>query len=77
MNSAPLEFIFKNSFGFDTLTENGCFEEGRPNGFVTAAKTLAIENLNNIGINIGFNSLLKLSIFKIFIIKIIKIKKRL
>ena len=26
MHSESLSFIFKNEFGFDTLTVNGCFE---------------------------------------------------
>ena len=43
MKSESLNFIFKNSFGFDTLTVNGCFEEVQKGGFVKATKTLAIE----------------------------------
>ena len=52
MHSESLNFMFKNSFGFDTLTVNGSFEEVTKNGFVRATKTLAIENLNNLGIKI-------------------------
>ena len=29
VESEPLHFLFNNTFGFDTLTVNGCFEEGQ------------------------------------------------
>jgi len=50
MCSESLWFIFKNTYGFNTLTVNGCFEEVQLKGFVAATKTLAIENLNNLGV---------------------------
>ena len=50
MRSESLAFIFKNKFGFDTLTVNGCFEEVTSGGFTQATKTMAIENFNNNGI---------------------------
>jgi len=50
MSSESLNFILSNTFGFDTLTVNGCFEEIVNSGFSRAARTLAIENLNNMGI---------------------------
>ena len=53
MHSASLKFIFKNSFGFDTLTVNGCFQEARSGG-LKGAKNLAIENLNNLGIKFNY-----------------------
>ncbi|MGR3484460.1 MAG: MBL fold metallo-hydrolase [Paracoccaceae bacterium] len=53
MPSGNLAFLFSNSFGFDTLGVNGCFEEVAPGGFARAAKSLAIENLNNLGLRFG------------------------
>ena len=50
MHSESLAFILGNQYGFDTLTVNGCFEEGYESGFMLAAKTLGIESLNNNGI---------------------------
>jgi UDP-MurNAc hydroxylase len=50
MSSESLSFMLNNSFGFDTLTVNGCFEEERESGFSKATRSLSIENLNNIGI---------------------------
>ena len=46
------------SFGFDTLTVNGCFEEASNGGFLVSTKTLAIENLNNLGMSISLGTLL-------------------
>lgn len=53
MHSESLEFMFLNSFGFDTLMVSGTFEEAREGGFSHAARSIAIENLNNLGI--GFS----------------------
>lgn len=77
MQSESLYFIFKNSFGFDTLTVNGCFEEVAKNGFVRATKTLAIENLNNLGINIEVKTLLKFSIIKLFLTRLYRVARKL
>ena len=57
LTSEQLNFIFNNTFGFDTLTVNGCFEESSINGFSKVAKTLSIENLNNIGLSVSFKLL--------------------
>lgn len=50
MHSESFAFILKNTFGFDTMVVNGCFEELSESGFSRAARTLGVENLNNIGI---------------------------
>ena len=77
MKSESLDYIFKNSFGFDTLTVNGCFEESKKNGFVDATKSLAIENLNNLGIKIELKTLFNLSIIKLFITRLYRVAKKL
>ena len=77
MKSELLDFIFKNPFGFDTLTVNGCFEEEKKSGFVDATKTLAIENLNNIGIKVEFRTLFNLSIIKLFLTRLYTVEKKL
>lgn len=77
MHSESLYFIFKNSFGFDTLTVNGCFEEA-PKGFVAATKTLAIENnLNNLGIYINVATIFNFSIIKLFLKRLYRVAKKL
>lgn len=53
MHSESLWFLFRNTFGFDTLTVNGCLEEMQPGGFSRAAKSLALETLNNLGLRFG------------------------
>lgn len=53
MHSESLWFLFSNSFGFDTLGVNGTFEEAREGGFSRAARSISIENLNNLGIRFG------------------------
>lgn len=77
MPSASLYFLLNNSFGFDTLTINGCFEETRENGFTDAAKTLAIENLNNLGIKFSPMLIFNFSAVKTFITKLSKVKKKM
>ena len=77
MQSESLDFIFKNSFGFDTLTVNGCFEEVSKNGFVRATKTLAIENLNNLGINIELKTLFNFPIIKLFLTRLYRVARKL
>lgn len=77
LHSESLNFLFNNSFGFDTLTVNGCFEEVTPGGFIRATKTLAIENLNNLGFRLSPAILFNFSIIKIFIGKILRVKKSL
>ena len=74
LSSESLDFIFNNSFGFDTLTVNGCFETGNKNGFEKATKLLAIENLNNLGIYFNISILLNLRIFFIFFERLKRVK---
>jgi hypothetical protein len=77
MKSESLNFIFKNSFGFDTLTVNACFEENKKGAFVQATKTLAIENLNNLGIKIEMKTLINFSIIKLFLSRLYRVAKKL
>lgn len=77
MHSESLGFIFKNSFGFDAVTINACFEESKPGGFISATKTLAIENLNGIGVRFNVRTLFDFRIMKIFAIKLYKVWRHL
>ncbi len=52
MHSSSLAFVFKNLFGFDTLTVNGRFE-ATPAGFSKLTKSLALGSLNGLGLSIG------------------------
>ncbi|MGY3439484.1 MULTISPECIES: MBL fold metallo-hydrolase [unclassified Marinovum] len=53
MHSESLWFLFQNTFGFDTLTVNGCLTEMQEGGFSRAAKSISIETLNNLSIRFG------------------------
>ena len=74
MPSESLNFLFLNSFGFDTLTVNGCFDEEKDGGFSKATKTLAIENLNNIGIHVKLSILLNIPVIFMFIRRLKKVE---
>lgn len=76
MHSESLHFLFQNGFGFDTLTVNGCFEE-HPGGFVRATKSLAVENLNNLGIYVTPKTLFNVSIIKLFLVRLYRVAKKL
>lgn len=77
MKSESLNFVFQNSFGFDTLTVNGCFEEEKQGGFVQATKTLAIESLNNLGINVAPRTLLNFSIIRLFLTRLYRVSRKI
>ena len=42
--------MFKNEFGIDTLTVNGCIESSQK-GFLKLAKTFGIGSLNALGVS--------------------------
>ncbi|MDC1274774.1 MBL fold metallo-hydrolase [Planktomarina temperata] len=77
MKAEMLNFMLNNSFGFDTLVVNGCFEQTNEGGFVTAAKTLAIENLNNLGIRIELRTLINYKIIKLFLTRLYRVARKL
>jgi hypothetical protein len=77
MCSESLNFLFKNSFGFDTLTVNGCFEEGKKDGFLRASKTLSVENFNNLGFSFSWQLMLNIRLIKIFLKKLFLVKRKL
>ena len=77
MHSESLRFVFQNAFGFDTLTVNGCFEECSPGGFSRASRTLAIENLNNLGIRFAPGILLEIDLILVFIKRLWRVSLKL
>jgi len=76
LSSESLKFILSFPFGFDTLTVNGCFEEGSNNGFIKSSKTLAIENLNNIGIKFNLSIFFNLKTIIFFIAQLKTVSKK-
>ncbi len=77
MHSESLNNVFRNSFGFDTLTVNGCFEEIKKGGFSKATKTLSIENLNNLGIKFNLLILFNYKVIYNFLYRLMKVNKKL
>jgi UDP-MurNAc hydroxylase len=77
MHSESLAFIFKFPYGFDTLGVNGTFEELRPGGFSKFAKTLALENLNNLGYSFTLALAFDLKLIAIFIGRLTRASRQL
>lgn len=77
MNSRSLFLIFTQDFGFDTLTINGCFEELKKDGFIKMAQSLALGNLNNLGIFLNFSIIFNFKIIILFLKKIFSLQKKL
>jgi UDP-MurNAc hydroxylase len=76
MSSESLKFILSFPFGFDTLTINGCFEEENNNGFIKVSKSLAIENLNNIGIKFSPSIFYNLTLIFVFLKRLKKVANK-
>ena len=77
MSSESLKFVMGNTFGFDTLTVNGCFEEVADSGFSRAARSLAIENLNNMGIQFRPSIVFNFKLIAMFISRLWVVTKKL
>ena len=77
MHSESLAFIFKNSYGFQTLTINACFEETCRNGLEVVTRTLAIDAFNNSGIYFSLKTLLNLKLIFSSLFYLNNIKKHL
>ena len=77
MSSESLNFLLKNSFGFDTLTVNGCFEEEGDSGFSRAARTIAIENLHNMGIQFRPSIILNVQLITLFVSRLWAVSKKI
>ena len=77
MSSESLNFIFLNTFGFDTLTVNGCFEESSKNGFSRMTRLLAIENLNNLGIAFKPSIIFNIKLIILFLSRLYAVSRKL
>ena len=77
MSSESFNFIMTNTFGFDTLTVNGCFEEEKASGFSRAARSLAIENLNNMGISFNPGIIFNVQLISLFVTRLFSVSKKI
>ena len=69
-------FIFKNEFGFDTLTVNGNFDCNK-NGFSKMVKSFAIGSLNAMGLGLSFSAILKPRLFLLLLSKLVRVENNL
>ena len=76
MHSESLSFIFKNDFGFDTLTVNGCFEASKE-GFIKSTKSFALGSLNSMGLKLNLGLLFNLKLILFFFSLLKKVKNKL
>ena len=76
MHSQSLAFIFKNEFGFDTLTVNGCFESDKKN-FSKFVKTFGIGTLNASGLSFSLGLLAEPKIIFSFFKRLKNVAKNL
>ena len=76
MHSDSLMFIFKNEFGFDTLTVNGNFEVYN-NSFSKITKHFAIGSLNAMGFSLKYSILFNLKLYSLLLRKLTRVKKKL
>ena len=65
MHSESLAFIFKNDFGYDTLTVNGCFEASK-DGFIKATRSFAIGSLNSMGLKLNYKLIFNYNLILFF-----------
>ncbi len=76
MHSESLEFIFKNDFGFDTLTVNGCFEASKE-GFVKSTKSFALGSLNSMGLKLNLGLIFDIKLILFFLSLLKRVEKKL
>tara|TARA_B100000886_G_scaffold202531_1_gene139901 strand:+ start:309 stop:1673 length:1365 start_codon:yes stop_codon:yes gene_type:complete len=77
MNTKSLYLIFDQGYGFDALTVNGCFEELNQDGFIKMTQSLALGNLNNIGVYLNYSVIFNFKIIFLFLKKIFSLKKKI
>ena len=76
MHSESLLFIFKNDFGYDTLTVNGCFNATK-DGFIKTTRSFAIGSLNSMGLKLNFNLIFNYNLILFFFKLLRKVSKKL
>tara|TARA_Y100000591_G_C21807985_1_gene686091 strand:+ start:405 stop:1736 length:1332 start_codon:yes stop_codon:yes gene_type:complete len=76
MHSESLYFIFKNDFGYDTLTVNGCFKASKE-GFLKSTRSFAIGSLNSMGLKLNLGLLFNYNLIFFFLKLLKKVSKKL
>ena len=76
MHSESLLFIFKNDFGYDTLTVNGCFNASKE-GFIKTTRSFAIGSLNSMGLKLNLGLIFNYNLIFFFVKLLRKVSKKL
>jgi hypothetical protein len=76
LHSSSLLFMFKNEFGFDTLTVNGRFEASA-DGFAKMMRSFAVGSLNALGLSVSWRLLFNLRLVLILSRHLIGVLARL
>jgi UDP-MurNAc hydroxylase len=76
MHSESLLFIFKNDFGYDTLTVNGCFDASKT-GFIKSTRSFAIGSLNSMGLKLNFLLIFNFKLILFFFKLLRKVSQKL
>ncbi len=76
MHSSSLLFLFKNEFGFDTLTVNGRFEAGA-DGFARMMRSFAVGSLNALGLSVSWRLMFSLRLVLILVRHLLGVLVRL
>jgi hypothetical protein len=76
MHSSSLLFLFKNEFGFDTLTVNGRFEAGA-DGFSRMMRSFAVGSLNALGLSVSWRLMFSLRLVLILVRHLMGVLARL
>jgi UDP-MurNAc hydroxylase len=76
LHSSSLLFMFKNEFGFDTLTVNGRFEASA-DGFARMMRSFSVGSLNALGLSVSWRLLFSLRLVLILVRHLIGVLARL
>ena len=76
LHSSSLLFMFKNEYGFDTLTVNGRFEAGA-DGFAKMMRSFAVGSLNALGLSVSWRLLFSWRLVLILLRHLIGVLARL
>lgn len=76
LHSSSLLFMFKNEFGFDTLTVNGRFEAGA-DGFGKMMGSFAVGSLNALGLSISWRLVFDMKLVLILVRHLMGVLARL
>jgi len=76
INTSVLDFVFKNDFGFDTMTVNGRFEATH-NGFSKMTKSFSLGSLNALGLSLNLDIIKRLDVIMLLLDSLKTVEQKL